>query len=429
MKITILGGGFTGLAAAWDLSGAGHEVTIVEKEPLLGGLASGYREEGWDWSLERAYHHIFSNDRDILGLARDTGFGGFFMKSPLTAALYKTGPDNYRTFPVDTPQDFLRLPLIGWPDKLRAAAVLGFLKTTPFLPYFEKTTSEEFLRKTMGDRVWNVLWQELFRRKFGKYAGNILASFIWARISKRTKNLGYVRGGFQAFINHLGRADEKRGVRILVGKTAVNMRKKDGGFEVGLGGGECLVSDALISTLPTPVFVRLGEWVLPEDYRARLSRIKYLHAVNLILETDRPAINKVYWLNLYDPEAPMMVLVQHTNFIDKKYYGGHHVLYAATYVDTADPLVRAPDKQVFDYYVPYIRRLAGEGVRILRSRVFKAPFAQPIFNRTFPADMPHLRTPVKNLYVANLDMTYPYDRGTNYAVKLGREAAAAIIRP
>ena len=157
-----------------------------EGNEVLGGLASGFKEVGWGWYLERAYHHIFSNDQDILSLAKVVGFEGFSFREPVTAALYDTNPtSNYRTFSVDTPQDFLSFPLLTYPEKIRAGIAVAFLKLSPFLSVYEKQTAENFLRASMGDRVWNVLWEELFRKKFGKHAENILASFIWARIKKR----------------------------------------------------------------------------------------------------------------------------------------------------------------------------------------------------------------------------------------------------
>jgi hypothetical protein len=38
---------------------------------------------------------------------------------------------------------------------------------------------------------------------------------------------------------------------------------------------------------------------------------------------------------------------------------------------------------------------------------------------------PH-RTPLPNLYLANMSQIYPEDRGTNYAVRLGNEVSALI---
>src|SRR3990167_2868611 len=202
MKIAILGGGFTGLTAAYYLAKKGHETTIFEKEPVLGGLAVGFKSEGWDWYLERAYHHLLDSEDDILSFANEIGFKDIFFKDTQTASLYEIGENNYRTFPVDSPQDFLKFPLLSLPEKIRAGLIISLLKASPFLSIYEKQTAEEFLRKTMGDRMWEVFWQELFRKKFGKYAENILASFIWARIKKRNKKLRYIEEGFQLFIYH-----------------------------------------------------------------------------------------------------------------------------------------------------------------------------------------------------------------------------------
>lgn len=428
MKITILGGGVTGLAAAWELSKKGHKITLLEKEHSLGGLAGGFKEKEWDWPLERAYHHIFSNDQDIQNLAEETGFNGLFFSSPKTASLYAgKGLNNYRIFPVDTPQDFLRLPLLSIPEKLRAGAVLAFLKLSPFLSLYEKQTAEVFLKKYMGEEVWDVLWQELFRKKFGKNAGNIIASFIWARINKRTKILGYSQGGFQAFVDHLARVDREKGVKILTGMAVKAIEKRGRRFEVGVEKGRGIESDAVLVTLPTPIFLRVGEGLNLKQYAERLSKIQYLHAVNLILEMEEPLFEKEYWLSVCDKNAPMMVLVQHTNFIDKKNYGGKHILYVANYVERASELFQAENEKVFKYHLPYLKKMSGSGkLKVSRKWVFKAPFAQPLFDMDYPSKKPTPETPVKNLFVANLDMTYPYDRGTNYAVKLGKDVAELI---
>lgn len=429
MKIIILGGGMAGLAAAWDLCRGGHDVTVIEKEAQLGGLAGGFQERGWDWSLERAYHHIFSNDREILDFAEDMGFKDILLRAPKTVSLYKTAPNNYRTFPVDTPQDFLKFPLLSFIDKIRAGLVVVFLKLSPFLSFYESVTAETFLRKTMGENVWKVMWREMFRKKFGKYAGKIIASFFWARVKKRSKTLGYFKGGFQGFIDYAGAANEKQGVEILKNTAVLSIGKKGSVFEVTLGNGKIMQCDIVISTLPTPILLKIATKLLPGDYARNLGKIKYLHAVNLILESDKPFLGDDYWVSVCDPDAPMMVLVQHTNFMDKSHYGNRHILYAANYVEFTHPLIKATDKQVLETYLPYINRIAREkNTRILRSHVFKAPFAQPLYDREFPSIMPRAKTPVENLYMANLDMTYPYDRGTNYAVKLGREVASLILR-
>ena len=89
MKIAILGGGVTGLTAAYYLSKKNHQATIFEKEKQLGGLASGFKVGEWDWYLDRTYHHLFSNDNYILDFAHEIGFKDIFFQSPVTASLYR----------------------------------------------------------------------------------------------------------------------------------------------------------------------------------------------------------------------------------------------------------------------------------------------------------------------------------------------------
>ena len=71
MKIAIIGAGFGGMAAAYDLREAGHEVIIYESANYVGGLASGFKEPHWDWSVEKFYHHWFQSDSSMLGLIEE----------------------------------------------------------------------------------------------------------------------------------------------------------------------------------------------------------------------------------------------------------------------------------------------------------------------------------------------------------------------
>nr|HRC75850.1 FAD-dependent oxidoreductase [Kouleothrix sp.] len=86
MRVAIVGAGIAGLTAAHDLARAGHTVVVYEAGAQAGGLASGFRDERWDWPLERFYHHIFTTDAAIIGLVNAIGFADqMFFRRPLTA--------------------------------------------------------------------------------------------------------------------------------------------------------------------------------------------------------------------------------------------------------------------------------------------------------------------------------------------------------
>jgi protoporphyrinogen oxidase len=58
---------------------------------------------------------------------------------------------------------------------------------------------------------------------------------------------------------------------------------------------------------------------------------------------------------------------------------------------------------------------------------FAEPAAQPIVTVGYRDRIPPLQTGVPGLVLANTTQIYPEDRGTNYAVRLGGDAARALL--
>lgn len=426
MNIAILGGGFTGLTAAYELEKQGnHTITVFEKEKQLGGLASGFTKPDWDWSLERVYHHIFSSDEAILSLAKEINFSSVLFKAPETSSLYER-EGNLEIFPLDTPFDLLKFPLLSIPSRLRVGVILALLKFGPHFSIYDKKEAIALLSQLMGKKETEILFGQLFQKKFGKYAEKILTSFMWARLSKRTKSLGYMTGGFQNLIDQVAQHIEKRGVIIQKGVGVTQVIKKGEIFTLKTEKSEEQF-DKVIATLPTPIITQVCDSLLDENTKRRWRSINYLNATNLVLETEKPLLDSAYWLNICVPNMPMMVLVQHTNYMDKSHYNGKHILYIGNYIDDNDPILSMNAQTALDFFAPHLEKIKpGFMKQNIETNFFKAKFAQPIFDKAFVKNKPNFTTNTKGLYVANLDMTYPYDRGTNYAVALGKKVAALL---
>jgi protoporphyrinogen oxidase len=198
-KIAIIGAGFGGMAAAWDLRHAGHEVTIFEAADYVGGLASGFKEPGWDWSVEKFYHHWFASDRHILGLIKELGWEQkVLFPRPLTVMYHKG-----KFYPFDSIIKMALFPGLGWGvNKIRFGLVGLYLRLSNNWKPLEQTTVDAWMRKWAGKEVYELMWEPLVVGKFGeRYYKQVNMAWLWARLKARTTRLGTFEGGFQNFAN------------------------------------------------------------------------------------------------------------------------------------------------------------------------------------------------------------------------------------
>ncbi len=125
MRIAIIGAGITGLAAAYDLTKSGHKVVLFESASQVGGLASGFKADGWAWTLERFYHHWFASDRHVLALADELGCRERVFFPRPTTVMYHRG----RFHALDSALTALRFPGLGWGvRKLRFGVTTLYLR-------------------------------------------------------------------------------------------------------------------------------------------------------------------------------------------------------------------------------------------------------------------------------------------------------------
>ncbi len=426
MRIAIIGAGFTGLSAAYELIKKEHEVVVFEKDPNPGGLAVGYKEKNWNWSLEKHYHHWFTNDYSVLNLAKEINYE-VLIKRPKTSVFVKN-----KIYQLDSPLTVLKFPLLSFFEKLQMSAVLGFLKLDPFWKFLEKYKASVVLPKFMGKKSYEMIWEPLFINKFGKFANNISLAWYWARIKKRTPALAYPTKGFLNFANELVKQIEKNGAKVYFDTQVQSIN--DDSKKVKLiylndlnHDSKEEIFDRLIVTVPSFLFLKLAPG-LPEEYKETLGKLKGLGATNLILRLKKPFLaDGTYWLSVCDKNAPVMAIVEHTNFMDKENYNDEHIVYLGNYKSPDDPYFSMTKEQMLKKFDSYLKKINPDyNKNIIGYELFKAPFAQPIIPINYSKILPSFETPLKNVYLANIEQVYPWDRGTNYAVELGLKVSNLI---
>lgn len=453
MRVAVIGAGMTGLVAALRLGQSGHRCDVYERWPGLGGQVATL-DVGGD-PLERYYHHLFTTDVEITRLYEELGMGDDLEWRPSSVAVFANG----RSHPFTTPLDLLRFRPLGFAARLRMGfAVLMLQRRHPEVGPFEDMTAKEWILRAMGRQPWEQVWGPLLRGKFGSRAEDISMAWLWSKLtlrrriegaSARQELLGYPRGSWQPLLERLQVEIEAAGGRVLIDRPAASIsRVVEGGYSITAGTPDSFrrghdprrfeplpdpeTYDGVVATVPGELFLALLDEELRDaldgDYADRVESIEYHEALCLLLELDRP-FSDFYWTNIADPQLPFVGLIEQTNFVEPARYGGTRFLYVANYLERGHPWLPLSPEEIFHLYEPGLRKVqpAFDQSWVKQSWLFREPAAQPIVTRGYRERMPALTTGVPGLVLANTTQIYPEDRGTNYSVRLGGQAAEALL--
>ena len=426
-RIAVIGAGIGGMSAAFDFIQAGDQVVIFEASGAPGGLAAGFRKEGWKWSVERFYHHWFTSDKYMFGLLHELGFESkVVVRRPVTVMHYKG-----KFYPFDSIPSAALYPGLGWGiNKIRFGFVGLYLRLTTNWKPMEKTTVDAWMRKWAGNKVYSEMWEPMVIGKFGeRYAKQVNMAWMWARLHSRTTSLATYQGGFQAFSDEFAAKLSSMGVEIRYNTPVSLIQSTGDGVMLATPTGEEHFDQVLV-TLSPALMARMAPQ-LPEDYLKGLLKLKSMGAVILVLSLKHQLSRQgYYWYNL--PKAagfPFLALVEHTNFVPSENFGGEHILYCGDYLEPDHEYFSLSQEELLNRFMPSFKRINPDfdPSWINQSWLFKTNYAQPIPLVNHSVNIPSIKTPLPGVYFASMSQVYPWDRGTNFAVEIARRAARLMI--
>jgi protoporphyrinogen oxidase len=420
--VIVIGGGFCGLAAAYELTKRGFRVTVLERDPEVGGLAGTFEVNGT--RLEKFYHHWFTNDAHVMQLIADLGKQDQILLRSTRTGMYFA--NNF--FKLSTPFDLLRFTPLSFPDRIRLGLLALKARRVDDWRKLESLTAAEWLRSMGGEKVYRVVWEPLLRGKFGDVADEIAAVWFWNKLKLRGgsrgkgggEQLAYYKGGFAALAEAMVEAIRAGGGEVLTNAPVTGVQVESGRATGVVTKDGVRPARAVIATPPLPIVANLLEPHVSSAYRDQLLRIRYLANVCLVLELDR-SLSSTYWLNVNDPGFPFVGVIEHTNFEPKSTYGGRHIIYLSKYLPESDDLFKMDDSELVKYSLASLRRMfpSLEDGWVLQAHVWRARYSQPIVERGYSKLIPPIETPIDFLYLASMAQIYPEDRGTNYAIREG----------
>lgn len=424
MKIAVIGAGFTGLSSAYRLAKHGHHVVVFEKDAKPGGLAVGYKEKEWEWTLEKHYHHWFTNDDSVLNLAKEINHDVIITRPHTNWFIHD------KIYEFDSIPAALKFKELSVINRVRNLATLTLFRFNPFWKPLERIHATTSLPLLMGQKTYSLLWEPLFVNKFGPYAKDVSLAWFWARIKKRTQSLAYPKGGFLRFAETVTKKIRSLNGEVLFNAEITNLTSEREIKMTYMHNSKThkKTFDKAIVTLSSFLFLKIAPQ-LPESYKKSLSQLKGLGATNIVLRLKKPFFpDNTYWLSVADQSSPIMAIVEHTNFMDKRHYNNEHLVYLGNYLSHSDARFSQTKEETLRRYDPLLRKInADYKTHLIDYELFKAPFAQPIIPINYSRMLPPFHTPLPHVFLCNIQQVYPWDRGTNYAVELGEIAAKRIM--
>ena len=456
--VCIIGGGLTGLTAAYYLGRSGYRVIVLESSLTLGGMVASLH---WGHQpVEYIYHHLFTSDHAFISLCKDLGIEQLISWHQTKDAIVS----EQTCYPFSGPVDLIRYTALPLVARIRTGlTVLKAGRLKDWQP-LESITAESWLIRQAGPTAWLKLWQPLLQSKFDTDAEDISAVWIWNKFKLRghsrkskvsSSSLGYMQGGFIQLIQALEAEIIKMDGQILKGRTAVSLRKRQYELAAELstrhstsdhashqseadwknycvsaihddGSISEYHADAIITTVSGRQFANMAAPLnLPDNYMRQAQALRYKADLCLILHLD-VSLSPYYWTTICDA-MPFVVVVEHTHLTGTEPYQGH-IVYISRYLDVTDPLWSKSDGQVFSIFIRALKKLYPHlnHEHINKWRLRRTRFAQPVVDRHYSKKMPALDTPDPGVKLAGMAQIYPEDRGMNYAVRLANQAVSAV---
>ena len=430
-RIAIIGGGLTGLVAARNLVKGGYQVTVYESGAELGGLAASFQVAGSP--LEKAYHHLFRTDTDILTLVKELALEDSLEWKASSVAIYRDG----RIWSFMSPVDLLRFGACSLIGRIRTGIAILYLKKTRNWQKLAEVPALEWMLGFCGSSATRAIWGPLLRGKFSEHADKVSMAWLWARLHIRANSrepggggekLGYFRGGFIKVTKALEKEllDGQATIHLSTSVMALGHDGTNPTVDAGTG---AIPYDAVLFSGSNTAFERL----LPQEpflqtYRDGLRSIRYLGAICYVF-TSHQSLGASYWLNVNEDDAPFLVFIQHTNLMPASHYDGKHVYYIGAYLPLDSQRFLKPKAELVDEWQNYLKRIFPNfnPQQIDESHLFHFKDAQHIVDMGYEKRISPYETPLPGVFLANFTQIFPEDRGTNYAVREGNAVGVRML--
>ncbi len=431
-RFAIAGGGMLGLTLAMRMAKQGHDVTLIEAAPTLGGLASVWKIG--DIVFDKHYHVTLLSDSHLRNLVSEIG-----LEDEMTWAETKTGfYTDDQLYSMSDTAEFLKFPPLKLIEKLRLGGTIFYASKIRNWKRLEKITVADWLQRWSGKGTFKKIWQPLLRAKLGESYQKTSAAFIWAHISRMYKArrsglkkemFGYVKGGYSKIINRLVETLGQLQVNIRLGHPITNIKKNaEGRFTISYQDQPDESFDKVIMTTPSSIVDRVCP-DLSKDERERFGQIEYLGIVCASVLLKKP-LSRYYVTNITDDWVPMTAVIEMTNIVDPAELNGQTLVYLPKYVPAGHELFEKSDQEIRDNFLSALDRMYPDFSRddVVDFKISRVQNVMAIPTLGFSEKLPPMKTSVEGLYVVNSSYILKGNLNVNETITIAEDAMSTVLK-
>lgn len=426
MEIGVIGGGLMGMALAYDLAQRGHQITVLEQGPHLGGLNGSLDiEDGL--TISRYQHVVMPGDQHVRGLYAELGLAPELAFRPARAGFVHNGG----LHSMSTLRGFLAFAPLSLADRARLGRTIVAARHTQDWAALDTVSARDWLTRLGGKTVFEQIWAPLLEAKFDGVYGDIPATYIWSWLRRMVETRSLPRlqvspavsqRGHGPLIAALAAALRARGAAVLTHTRVREIEVGQGQLQRVRTHSDTLWFDALVAALPSPVFARLIPGA-DEAYLARVARSRYLGLICPALVLDRPL--SPYWtLNLTDPSSPFSSIVG----VPPAPGAAHHVVYLPKYTAPDSDWMGVTDAEIRDAWLLRLRQIFPDlrPAEVRHFVVSRARYADPVHFLNAAETLLPVETPYEGLYLANSSQVYPALAASDAVIAHARRVAQLV---
>jgi len=439
--VTIVGGGFAGLAAALRLLRAGLKLRIVEKRAFFGGRAYSFKDTKTGETVDNGQHLLMGCYHETLEFLRELGTLDRLEIEDRLAVSFAEGPRG--RFDLRCPRlpapfhlawGLLKYRGLGWRDKKGMAALMRFSKRAAGngKDLDEISVSELFRRTGQSEAAIRKFWEPFglatLNESLDLASADLFVEVLRrALLSKKSdSDIALAKVGLsELYATPAQNLFQEKGVVIDFNTQIESIAREAAGFRLATNTGKSWHSDRVILAVPPNALGKILE-ASGGEFAGLVPGLERFASA--------PIVSINLWFENFRPPRRMTGLVDspvHWLFDKSRIHRGESSKHLTLVVSAAHALAMESKENLIGLAVAELGRFFPEleGQRPIHSQIVKEQQATFSARRGLARFRPDERTRIPGLYLAGDWTNTRLPATIESAVLSGHKAAGAILKP